>query len=161
AALRRRRRRTVAHLDSFRGHRAAARAQRARRTGRAAQTARWDPPSRIVRADARRRLRLSRLSDRKRQGIGARSRLGARPAEMTSQFAPIRPGRVVENEIVALEAAQRTVKTDAVVTEDPLELRLSDGARTRTLAITMRTPGNDFELAAGFAFDESLLRERA
>lgn len=38
---------------------------------------------------------------------------------------------------------------------------MSDGHDTRTLAITMRTPGNDFELAAGFAFNESLLRNRS
>ena len=43
---------------------------------------------------------------------------------------------------------------DEVVGEEPLELRLSAGGTTRTLAITMRTPGNDFELAAGFVFGE-------
>lgn len=72
----------------------------------------------------------------------------------------VRPGRTVEAEILALEGERLIAKTDVVVTEEPLELRLSDGARTRTLAITMRTPGNDFELAAGFAVNESLLRDR-
>jgi FdhD protein len=46
------------------------------------------------------------------------------------------------------------------VTEEPLELRLHDGASANTLAITMRTPGNDFELAAGFLFDEAVVRSR-
>jgi FdhD protein len=46
------------------------------------------------------------------------------------------------------------------VTEEPLELRLSEGSAASTLAITMRTPGNDFELAAGFLFDEAVVRSR-
>jgi FdhD protein len=46
------------------------------------------------------------------------------------------------------------------VTEEPLELRLRDGGAANTLAITMRTPGNDFELAAGFLFDEAVVRSR-
>lgn len=51
-------------------------------------------------------------------------------------------------------------KFDRVVTEEPLELRIVAGSRTQTLAVTMRTPGNDFELAAGFALGEQLVRSR-
>ena len=79
---------------------------------------------------------------------------------MTLHGTLTRPGRTADIEVTALDGEQRTAKTDAVVTEEPLELRLSDGARTRTLAVTMRTPGNDFELAAGFAFNESILVDR-
>jgi FdhD protein len=42
---------------------------------------------------------------------------------------------------------------DELIVEEPLEIRL-DGALVST---TMRTPGNDFELAAGFCFTEGLL----
>lgn len=79
---------------------------------------------------------------------------------MTPHDTLARPGRTMETDVVALEGVQRSAKSDVVVTEEPLELRLSDGTRTRTLAITMRTPGNDFELAAGFAFNESILADR-
>ena len=61
-----------------------------------------------------------------------------------------RPGRSVEGEVVALDGQNRRRKHDAVVTEEPLELRLVEGAATQTLAVTMRTPGNDFELCRGF-----------
>ncbi len=50
---------------------------------------------------------------------------------------------------------------DLVAVEEPLELRIVFGPagdrKTRTLAITMRTPGNDFELAAGFLVSESII----
>lgn len=53
---------------------------------------------------------------------------------------------------------------DEVAVEEPLEIRLgfaSDGpTRHRPVSITMRTPGNDFELAAGFLFTEGILSLR-
>jgi FdhD protein len=52
---------------------------------------------------------------------------------------------------------------DVVATEEPLEIRLSfvdAGARAaRSISITMRTPGNDEELAAGFLFTEGIVKE--
>lgn len=47
------------------------------------------------------------------------------------------------------------------MTEEPLEIRLVARGVTRTLAITMRTPGNDFELAAGFVYNEGVVRARS
>jgi FdhD protein len=43
---------------------------------------------------------------------------------------------------------------DAVAVEEPLEIRVGE----RPLAVTMRTPGDDFDLAAGFLFTEGVLR---
>jgi FdhD protein len=71
-----------------------------------------------------------------------------------------RPGRTTETEIVRYHGAQGARTYDRVVTEEPLELRLLAGGDTRTLAVTMRTPGNDFELAAGFAASERIVRAR-
>lgn len=71
-----------------------------------------------------------------------------------------RAGRSVAADVIALDGAERARKHDEVVGEEPLELRLSDGRATSTLAVTMRTPGNDFELAAGFAYSEGIVRAR-
>lgn len=46
---------------------------------------------------------------------------------------------------------------DLLAVEEPLEIRLGD----KTVSITMRTPGNDFDLAAGFLFTEGILHHRA
>ena len=48
-------------------------------------------------------------------------------------------------------------KFDSVATEEPLEIRLVHGGRTTTAAVTMRTPGADFELAAGFLLGEGIV----
>ena len=72
----------------------------------------------------------------------------------------VRPGRSVEVEVLALDGAEQIVKRDDVAGEEPLEIRLVAGGATNTLAITMRTPGNDFELAAGFVYGEAIVRRR-
>ncbi|MGA8534714.1 MAG: formate dehydrogenase accessory sulfurtransferase FdhD [Candidatus Tumulicola sp.] len=71
-----------------------------------------------------------------------------------------RPGRTVDIEVLALNGSAWASKSDSVVGEEPLELRLLAGNAFKTLAVTMRTPGNDCELAAGFVFSESIVRAR-
>lgn len=59
------------------------------------------------------------------------------------------------------DAAPEPVPTpDRVAREEPLEIRLEAGGEKKTVAVTMRTPGADDELAAGFLFGEGLVRER-
>ncbi len=52
-----------------------------------------------------------------------------------------------------------TVTSDSVVVEEPLEIRIKRGSTEEQLGITMRTPGNDLELAAGFLWGEGFLKD--
>jgi FdhD protein len=58
--------------------------------------------------------------------------------------------------IVAISKAGSTLKLDRLAVEEPLEVRVN----TRSISITMRTPGHDAELAAGFLVTEGLIRKR-
>lgn len=51
---------------------------------------------------------------------------------------------------------QVRVLSDSLVGEEPLLIQVAD----RALTITMRTPGNDFDLAAGFLFTEGIVKSR-
>lgn len=67
-------------------------------------------------------------------------------------------------QILKFQDGQFSQRTDHLATEEPLEIQLSFGAseqRTqRSLAITMRTPGQDFDLVYGFLFTEGIIHRR-
>ncbi|WP_433437785.1 formate dehydrogenase accessory sulfurtransferase FdhD [Nonomuraea sp. CA-141351] len=69
-----------------------------------------------------------------------------------------RPGPTSRIRIRELSGSAARDRRDDLATEEPLEIRLTapDGTR-KTVAITMRTPGHDFELAAGFLHGEGLV----
>lgn len=64
-------------------------------------------------------------------------------------------------EIEAVRGSQRARERDSLAIEEPLAIRISHGplnARQRTtVSITMRTPGQDADLAAGFLFAEGVV----
>ncbi|MFC9269823.1 formate dehydrogenase accessory sulfurtransferase FdhD [Streptomyces zhihengii] len=63
-------------------------------------------------------------------------------------------GRVTERRrTLRIRDGAVSTRPDTLVAEEPLEIRLNG----RSLAITMRTPGDDFALAAGFLVSEGVL----
>ena len=71
-----------------------------------------------------------------------------------------RPKSRKRSRIVAFEDDHARERSDHLATEEPLEIRLGAGDRTRTLAVTMRTPGDDFELVAGYLHGEGVVADR-
>ncbi|MGC5412910.1 formate dehydrogenase accessory sulfurtransferase FdhD, partial [Streptomyces sp. DT225] len=67
-------------------------------------------------------------------------------------------GRVTERRrTIRIRDGAVSTRPDTLVAEEPLEIRLNG----KPLAITMRTPGDDFALAAGFLVSEGVIGDRA
>ncbi|WP_412850593.1 formate dehydrogenase accessory sulfurtransferase FdhD [Chryseobacterium sp. PMSZPI] len=64
-------------------------------------------------------------------------------------------------EIVKVKEDSSFFYTDDISVEEPLEIRISyqwNGQKvSKNISVTMRTPGNDSELAAGFLFTEGII----
>jgi len=72
----------------------------------------------------------------------------------------MRPGSKVKARVWSVDGSRQRLRMDQIATEEPLEIRLLAGGETKTVAVTMRTPGADFELAAGFLFSEGVIGHR-
>ncbi|MGH3359705.1 MAG: formate dehydrogenase accessory sulfurtransferase FdhD [Nocardioidaceae bacterium] len=72
-----------------------------------------------------------------------------------------RPGPTRRVRVVELDGTSSRHREDRLATEEPLELRVdAPGRPTERFGITMRTPGHDFELAAGLLFAEGVYDQR-
>lgn len=81
---------------------------------------------------------------------------------MTTQPASRRPGATtpVTPQVVSADGSRRP-HSDVVATEEPLEIRVAHGGAEHQIAVTMRTPGHDFDLAVGFLYGEGMVKQRA
>jgi FdhD protein len=70
---------------------------------------------------------------------------------------PRRPGPTVRTRVRELGAGTERAREDQLATEEPLEIRMAwPGSPAQRVWVTMRTPGHDFELAAGFTCHEGM-----
>jgi FdhD protein len=60
----------------------------------------------------------------------------------------------------SVDRGKATSRIDLLATEEPMEIRIRHGGAIRSVAVTMRTPGADFELAAGFLFAENIIESK-
>lgn len=74
----------------------------------------------------------------------------------------MRPGSTVSVPVTRIgHDGKKTDGLDTLATEEPMEIRLisyfGDRQNSNSISVTMRTPGNDFELAAGFLLTEGVI----
>src|SRR5262245_60462262 len=63
--------------------------------------------------------------------------------------------------VLSVRGGRRSERPDVLASEEPMEIRAhGPGQDPVRVAVTMRTPGGDFELAAGFLFTEGLIGPR-
>jgi FdhD protein len=63
-----------------------------------------------------------------------------------------------QSTVWVVEQGRIRKRSDQLATEEPLEIRFTEPRRT--IAVTMRTPGADLELAAGFLYSEGIVSHR-
>jgi FdhD protein len=84
---------------------------------------------------------------------------------MTLPLQPPPAASAARTTVVRVTGAATTHATDLLAVEAPLEISLLHGPtgqrQTRTLAVTMRTPGHDAELVAGFLLSEGIISQPA
>lgn len=68
------------------------------------------------------------------------------------------PSSKTKAQIWVVENHKFCTRYDQLATEEPLEIRLA--FPKQTVAVTMRTPGADFDLAAGFLYSEGVIKNR-
>jgi len=72
-----------------------------------------------------------------------------------------RPGPTATADVWKRSPGRLVQEGDRLAAEEPLEIRVErTGHAPTSLAVTMRTPGNDFELAAGFLLTEGIVSRK-
>jgi FdhD protein len=74
-----------------------------------------------------------------------------------------RDSSLLETSVLKISGRRSQQVQDSLAIEEPLEIQLGYGPagsrHTKSISVTMRTPGNDFELAAGFLMTEGVVQD--
>lgn len=75
-----------------------------------------------------------------------------------------KPPPAAPSKVLRVSDGEMREDDDILAAEEPLQVRLlwedKSGRQQRDIAVTMRTPGDDFELAAGFLYGEAIIDSR-
>ena len=73
-------------------------------------------------------------------------------------------GSIKRIQVVKVTGAEGLIFPDVLAVEEPLEIRLDYGLpgerKVQNISVTMRTPGQDDELATGFLFTENIIKNK-
>ena len=76
---------------------------------------------------------------------------------------PVKP--IIKLPVIKITDDEIDKTTDSLAVEEPLEIRLEYGAdenrQIKNVSVTMRTPGNDAELATGFLLTEGIIKQQS
>src|SRR5919202_5411859 len=86
-----------------------------------------------------------------------RVRLRAEKLMLEKTGERLRRGSKTRARVRVVEDGRARLRPDSLATEEPMEIRLVSRGSRQTVAVTMRTPGADFELAAGFLYGEGIV----
>lgn len=67
--------------------------------------------------------------------------------------------KIRQHEVIKFQNNRRDRHNDSLIIEEPLEIKLVLHGATHQLSITMRTPGDDFDLVKGFLFTEGIIHQ--
>ena len=84
---------------------------------------------------------------------------GIATTELTSRTTPERSLQLTQ--VMEWNDGRMLPHGDSLAAEEPLEIRVGRGENSSPLTVTMRTPGNDEELAAGFLWTEGIVDDPA
>jgi FdhD protein len=86
--------------------------------------------------------------------------MNASPSRASSEVAD---GPVLQTTVERVTGGTSREVLDSLAIEEPLEIQLNFGLsgsrETKSISVTMRTPGNDFDLAAGFLMTEGVIQD--
>ena len=84
-----------------------------------------------------------------------------KPIEILGETREFQGSATVKRTIVSVSADGSVAREDWIAREEPLEIRVKCPQQPkRNLAVVLRTPGHDDELAIGFLFGENLVHHR-
>jgi FdhD protein len=85
------------------------------------------------------------------------------PLDPVSEIPPETSRSTLEVKIEKVSGHDSRHFEDTLAVEEPLEIQLAHGAigarSVKSISVTMRTPGDDFDLAAGFLMTEGVVRD--
>lgn len=68
--------------------------------------------------------------------------------------------KTIEYDVIKYAKAEAETHRDSLIVEEPLEIKIISHGKSLDLSVTMRTPGDDFNLVTGFLFTEGIIHSK-